>query len=240
MERRVLVTGGTRGIGKNIALSFKAAGYKVAVNYFDEESVGIQFEKETDIKAVRWDVSNFKECERGILEIEKILGGNVEILINNAGIVRDAMLHKQSYENWISVIQTNLVSVFNMSRVIIEKMREAKFGRIISMGSVSAHGMPGQTNYAAAKAGIEGFTKSLALETAKFGITANVIAPGFVDTQMLQTIPQEVMNKIMEKIPMHRLATTDEIAHTALFLAHDLSAFITGVIVPVNGGLRMY
>ena len=237
--RRVLVTGGASGIGYNIATSFKKAGYKVCVACIESKEKHKQLE-DYDISAIQWDVADFEACKNKIAEAESKLGGNVEILVNNAGITRDGMFHKQSRENWDAVINVNLSSVFNMSRVVIEKMRENKFGRIVSMSSVNAHGMMGQTNYAASKAGIEGFTKTLALEGARYGITANAVAPGYVNTEMVAAIPKEALDKIVSVVPMNRLAEVSEISRVVLFLAAEESSFITGAVIPVNGGLRLY
>lgn len=237
--RRVLVTGGTRGIGKAISMAFKAAGYKVAVTYGGNDELAKKYEAETGIKTFKWDVSDFDACKKGVVKVEEHLGGNIEILVNNAGITRDGMMHKMPPENWYDVIKTNLSSVYNMSATVIEKMREAKFGRIISMSSVNANGMMGQTNYSAAKAGIEGFTKALALEGARAGITANAVAPGYINTEMVGAIAPEILDKIIAKVPMGRLGKAEEIARVILFLAQDESAFITGAVIPVNGGLRV-
>jgi len=239
MSRRALVTGGTRGLGAAIAKAFKAAGYKTCVTYAGNEEAAKKFEAETGIKAFKWDVANFNECIEGVKKAEEYLGGNVEVLVNNAGITRDGMMHKMPPENWMAVISTNLGSVYNMSRNVIEKMRENKFGRIISLSSVNANGMMGQTNYAAAKAGIEGFTKSLALEGAKSGITANAVAPGYMNTEMVAAVPADALQQIISKVPVQRLGDVNEIARTVLFLADDASGFITGAVMPVNGGLRV-
>jgi acetoacetyl-CoA reductase len=239
MARRVLITGGTRGIGAAIAQGFKAKGYAVCVNYGGNSETAKAFEKKTGIKTLKWDVSKFDQCAQGVLEAEQLLGGNIEILVNNAGITRDGMMHKMPVENWNDVITTNLSSVFNMSRAVIEKMRENKFGRIISMSSVNANGQLGQTNYAAAKAGIEGFTKSLALEAAKSGITVNAIAPGYINTEMVGAMPADVLEKIVARVPVGRLGEAEEIARAMLFLADDTSSFITGIVMPVNGALRV-
>ncbi len=238
--RRVLITGGTRGIGRAIAIAMHKQGHKVIANYLGNDSAAELLEKEFGIKTLKWNVADYAQCKTALEKAEGILGGNIEVLFNNAGIVKDAMLHKQSVENWNAVIDTNLSSVFNMTSLVLPKMRDAKFGRIVSTSSVNAHGMLGQTNYAAAKAGIEGFTKSLALETARYGITANAIAPGYIDTEMMQGVPQKALDGIIAHVPMGRLGTADEIAHAALFLASEASSFITGVILPVNGGLRLY
>jgi acetoacetyl-CoA reductase len=239
MARRALVTGGTRGIGKQTAIALKAAGYNVAVVYVGNEEVAKEFESQTGIKAFNWDVSNYAACQTGIGSVEAHLGGNVEVLVNNAGITRDTMCHKMPVESWDDVIRTNLSSVFYMTRSVIEKMREAKFGRIISLSSVNANGMMGQVNYSAAKAGIEGLTKTLALEGARNGITANAVAPGYVNTDMVAAMPQEVLDKVIAKVPTGRLASPDEIARTIVFLADDNSAFINGAVIAVNGALRV-
>ncbi|MDZ5762622.1 Acetoacetyl-CoA reductase [Candidatus Cyrtobacter comes] len=238
--RRVLITGGTRGIGKAIAIGMHKQGHKVIANYLGNNSAAEALEKEFGIKTLKWDIADYSQCKAAIEKAENMLEGNIEILFNNAGIARDAMLHKQSIENWHAVIDTNLSSVFNMTNLILPKMREAKFGRIVSTSSVNAHGMLGQTNYAAAKAGIEGFTKSLALEVARYGITANAIAPGYIDTEMMNIVPQKILDGIIAHVPMGRLGKVEEVAQAALFLASESSSFITGVILPVNGGLRMY
>ncbi|MCE2993702.1 MAG: 3-oxoacyl-ACP reductase [Alphaproteobacteria bacterium] len=237
-NRRVLITGGTRGIGASVAQAFKQAGYNVAVSYASNDAAAQEFERNTGIKAFKWNVANFNDCQEGIRRAEEHLGGNVEVLINNAGITRDGMMHKMPQDNWNDVIINNLSSVFNMSRNVIDKMRENKFGRIISMSSVNANGMMGQTNYSAAKAGIEGFTKALALESARSGITVNAVAPGYINTEMVAAVPQDALANIIAKVPAGRLGDASEIANTILFLAQDNSAFITGAVVPVNGGLR--
>jgi acetoacetyl-CoA reductase len=239
MSRRALVTGGTRGLGAAIAKALKEAGYNVAVTYAGNDEAAKKFEAETGIKVFKWNVADFNECTAGVKKVEEQLGGNIEVLVNNAGITRDGMMHKMSADNWYDVIHTNLCSVFNMARAVIEKMRENKFGRVISMSSVNAHGCMGQTNYAAAKAGIEGFTKSLALEGAKSGITANAIAPGYMNTEMVAAVPEEALKAIVAKIPTGRLGNPSEIARTVVFLAADDSVFINGAVVPVNGALRV-
>jgi len=238
MKRRALVTGGTRGIGAEISKALKKQGCNVCAVYAGNEEAAKKFENETGIKTLKFNVANFQECEKGIRAAEEMLGGNIEILVNNAGITRDGMMHKMSAENWTDVITTNLSSVFNTSRCVIEKMRENKFGRIINMSSVNANGMMGQTNYAAAKAGIEGFTKSLALEGARSNITVNAIAPGYINTEMVAAVPKEALDNIIAKVPVQRLGDPSEIARTAVFLSSDDSGFITGSVIPVNGGLR--
>ena len=237
--RRVLVTGGTRGIGKQIAIAFKELGHRVAVGYSSNTAAAEELEASYGIKAFQWDVGDFSQCQVILRKITEELGGNVEILVNNAGITRDKMLHRQDLQGWSHVITSNLTSVFNMSRIVIEEMRAAQYGRVISISSVNAHGAVGQTNYAAAKAGIEGFTKSLALEVAKLGITVNVIAPGYIDTEMVRGLPSEILDSVISKVPMKRLGKAEEIAATALFLASPSASFITGAVIPVNGGLHM-
>lgn len=237
--RRVLVTGGTRGIGKQIALAFKANGDEVAVNYLNNENLAESLEKEHKIRCVKYDVSDFIKCKEAMPEIIEKLGGEIDILINNAGITSDRMLHKQEYENWEKVIKNNLTSVFNMSRLVIEGMRNKQYGRIVSISSVNAYGALGQTNYSASKAGIEGFTRSLALETARLGITVNAVAPGYIDTEMVRVMPHDVLQSIIAKIPLNRLGTVEEIANTVMFLTSHHAGFITGAVIPVNGGLHM-
>jgi acetoacetyl-CoA reductase len=243
MEKRVLITGGTRGLGKAMAITFKAAGHKVAVFYGQNKEAADSLEKEHHIKAIQCDVSDFKSCQKGLKEVENYLGGSVEILINNAGITKDKMLHKLEegeVEDFAGkVIASNLLSVLYLSSLVIKPMREAGFGRIISISSVNANGAIGQSNYAASKAGIEGFTKSLALESAKAGITVNAIAPGYIDTEMVRAVPPAILEKIISKVPVNRLGKAEEIASAALFLASPEAAFITGTVLAVNGGLRI-
>ncbi len=237
--KRVLVTGGTRGIGKAIALAFKQSKHDVAVMYVGDQNLAVEMETKHDVRCFQCDVSDFEQCKKTILQITEKLGGNIQVLVNNAGITRDGMLHKQSYKNWMDVISVNLTSIFNLSHLVIGEMRNEKYGRIINISSVNANGAVGQTNYAAAKAGIEGFTKSLALEGARAGITVNAIAPGYTDTTMVRMIPAEILKSIVDKVPMQRLGLPEEIADTAVFLASNSAAFITGAVIPINGGLHM-
>ncbi len=239
MNRRALITGGTRGIGAGIAIALKAAGYHVCVNYAGNTNAAVELENKHGIKTFKWDVSDFNACQKGVADAKEYLGGNIEILVNNAGITRDGMMHKMSVDNWNAVIATNLTSIFNMSRCVIEDMRQNKFGRIISMSSVNANGQLGQTNYAAAKAGIEGFTKSLALESAKSGITVNAIAPGYINTEMVAAMDAGVLEKIVDRVPVGRLGSVDDISNTVIFLASEAASFITGAVIPVNGALRV-
>lgn len=240
MSRNVLVTGATRGIGRAIAEAFKAKGYNVAASYAAREDVAAEMTKATGIPTYKWDVSDFDACAENIVKVEKDLGGPIEILINNAGITRDAPMHKMSFNAWNEVVQANLNSCFNMSRLVIDSMRDNKFGRIINISSINGQlGQFGQTNYSAAKAGILGFTKALARETAAKGITINTIAPGYIDTDMVRAVPQDVLAKIVEGIPVKRLGQPEEIARAVLFLADDSSGFITGETLSINGGQHM-
>ncbi len=236
MSRVALVTGGTRGIGAAISKALKAAGYKVAANYGGNDQVAEKFKAETGIPVYKWDVSSFDACGEGIKKVEADLGP-IEVLVNNAGITRDAMLHRMTQEQWMQVINTNLGSLFNMCRNVIEGMRTRKFGRIINISSINGQkGQMGQTNYSAAKAGELGFTKALAQESARLGITVNAICPGYVNTEMVQGIPLGVMEKILALIPLGRLGEPDEIARCVLFLASDDAGLMTGSTITANGG----
>lgn len=240
MTRLAVVTGGTRGIGAEICRQLKKAGYKVAANYAHHEEVAEKFTKETGIKAYKWDVSKLKECQSGIDKISEEFKQTPDILVNNAGITRDGVLHKMLAEEWHQVIETNLTSCFNMCHAVIKPMRENNFGRIVSISSINAQaGQFGQTNYSAAKAGILGFTKALARETAAKGVTVNSIAPGYIKTDMTDAVPRDVMEAIISQIPVRRLGHPDEIARTVLFLAADEAGFITGETISVNGGHHM-
>jgi acetoacetyl-CoA reductase len=240
MARVALVTGGTRGIGAAIATALKHAGYNVAANYCSNEETAKCFQEMTGIPAYRWDVSKFKECEAGIAKVAADLGP-VEVLVNNAGITRDATMVKMSPEHWTAVIETNLTSCFNMSRCVIDAMRERSFGRIVNIGSINGQaGQYGQVNYAAAKSGIHGFTKALAQESASKGITVNAVAPGYIDSEMVRAVPPNVLEKIIARIPVGRLGRADEIARTVVFLVADDAGFITGSTLSINGGQHMY
>lgn len=235
MSKVALVTGGTRGIGAAISIAFKNAGYKVAANYGGNDEAAAKFKAEHGIAVFKWDVGDFAACAAGIKDVVGALGP-IDILINNAGITRDAMLHKMTPEHWRDVMRVDLDSIFNMSRHVIDSMRERNFGRIVNISSINGQkGQMGQANYSAAKAGIVGFTKALAQETAKKGITVNVIAPGYIDTEMLQAVPEKVLESIIATIPVGRLGKAEEIAKMALFLAGDDAAFITGATMTVNG-----
>lgn len=240
MSKIALVTGGTRGIGKSIALALKAQGYNVAVNYASRDEVAQAFTKETGIPAWKWDVANFDACKQAVAEIEAAMGGHVEVLVNNAGITRDGFMHKMGIDHWQEVISTNLNSCFNMSRAVIENMRNGNFGRIVNISSINGQlGQFGQTNYSAAKAGVLGFTKALARETAAKGITVNSIAPGYIATDMTSSMSEDVLKKIVGGIPVGRMGQPEEIARAVLFLVGDNSGFITGETLSINGGQFM-
>jgi acetoacetyl-CoA reductase len=235
MTRVALVTGGTRGIGAAIAVALKNCGYKVAANYAGNDEAAAKFKGETGIAVFKWDVGDAQACAAGIKDVEGALGP-IDILVNNAGVTKDAMLHKMTHEQWNDVIRIDLGSMFYMTRPLIDGMRERNFGRIINISSINGQkGQMGQTNYSAAKAGIIGFTKALAQETAKKGITVNVICPGYIDTEMVQAVPEKVLQGIIATIPVGRLGKADEIAKMTCFLAGDDAAFITGATMTVNG-----
>lgn len=240
MARVAIVTGGTRGIGRAVSEALQGAGYKVAANYGGNEEVAEKFTKETGIPAFKFDVGEFPACEAGVRRIANDLGP-VEVLVNNAGITRDGTLQRMTFEQWNEVVQTNLGSCFNMSRCVIDSMRERGFGRIVNIGSINGQaGQYGQVNYAAAKSGIHGFTKALAQEAASKGITVNAIAPGYVDTEMVRAVPPNVLEKIVARIPVGRLGRADEIARGVLFLVADEAGFVTGSTLSINGGQHMY
>jgi len=240
MARVAMVTGGTRGIGAAIARALQAAGYKVAANYAGNDEAAQKFKGETGIAVYKWDVSSYGACEAGLKQVEAELGP-VEVLVNNAGITRDSMFHRMKPEQWSAVINTNLNSLFNMCRPVIEGMRARKFGRIINISSINGQkGQMGQSNYSAAKAGEIGFTKALAQENAKSGVTVNAICPGYINTEMVQAVPKDVLEKsILPLIPVGRLGEPEEIARCVLFLAADESGFITGSTLSANGGQVM-
>jgi acetoacetyl-CoA reductase len=239
MARVALVTGGTRGIGHAISVALKDAGYAVAANYGGNDEAAKKFEQETGIKTFKFDVSDAGSVKSGIEQVEKDLGP-VDVLVNNAGITRDSTLHKMKPEQWDEVISTNLNSVFYCTSYVINGMRDRGFGRIINISSINGEkGQMGQANYAAAKAGILGFTKSVAQENARKGITVNAVAPGYIDTEMVQKVPQDVRDKIIAQIPVNRLGEPEEIARCVTFLADDAAGFITGETLSANGGQYM-
>lgn len=239
MQRIALVTGGTRGIGKAISLELQAAGYRVAAVYHNNGEAARAFSATSTIPIFHWDVADFEACRVGISHIEQELGA-VDILVNNAGITCDAVLHRMSLDQWWNVIHTNLGSMFNMSRHVIEGMRQRGFGRIVNISSVNGEkGQLGQTNYAAAKAGILGFTKALALEGARKNVTVNAIAPGYCNTDMVAAVSPEILQSIIASIPVGRLGTPADIARMVVFLAAEEAGFITGATFDVNGGQLM-
>ena len=240
MGRVALVTGGTRGIGEAISVGLKEAGYTVAANFGGNEEAAKAFSERTGISTYKCDVGDYEAVQAMIAQIESDLGP-VEVLVNNAGITRDGTLHKMSPDRWDAVIQTNLTSLYNLSRNVIEGMRSRGFGRIINISSVNGQcGQMGQTNYAAAKAGVIGFTKSLAKEGAFKGITVNAITPGYIATEMVRAVPEPVLQKIIATIPVGRLGEASEIARCVTFLADDEAGFITGSTLSINGGQHMF
>ncbi|HWF96659.1 MAG TPA: acetoacetyl-CoA reductase [Xanthobacteraceae bacterium] len=240
MARVALVTGGTRGIGEAICKALQAAGYKVAANYGGNDEAAQKFKAATGVAVYKWDVTSFEACAVGVKQVEVDLGP-IEILVNNAGIARDSMFHRMKPEQWVAVINTNLNSLFNMCRPVIEGMRARKFGRIINISSINGQkGQMGQTNYSASKAGELGFTKALAQESAKSGVTVNAICPGYIATEMVKAVPQEVMEKsILPQIPIGRLGEPEEVARCVIFLASDDAGLITGSTLTANGGQVM-
>jgi acetoacetyl-CoA reductase len=236
MSRVALVTGGTRGIGEAVSKALKAAGYKVAANYAGNDEAANAFKAANDIPVFKWDVGDNEACAAGIVAVESEVGP-VDVLVNNAGISRDAMLQKMTYEQWTQVMRTNLDSMYNMTHPVIAGMRERGFGRIVSISSINGQqGMLGLSNYCSAKAGILGFTRAIALEGARKGITANAIAPGYVATDLLANVPEKVMEYIVGQIPVGRLGQADEVARCVVFLAADESAWITGSTLTIIGG----
>ncbi|MEW6122870.1 MAG: acetoacetyl-CoA reductase [Pseudomonadota bacterium] len=235
MARTALVTGGTRGIGEAISIALKAKGYQVAANYAGNDAAASAFHEKTGIPVFKWDVSDFEACKAGIAKVEAEVGP-VDVLVNNAGITRDATLHRMTLEQWQAVINTNLNSLFNMTRNVIEGMRARKFGRIVCISSINGQkGQFGQTNYSAAKAGEIGFVKALAQESAALGITVNAIAPGYIGTEMVRAVPEDVLKKIVASIPVGRLGEPEDIARCVAFLAADDAGFITGSTLTANG-----
>ena len=240
MTRVAVVTGGTRGIGHAISIALKNKGCRVAATYAGNDTAARQFQAGTGIPIYKFDVGDYAACQEGVTRIARDLGP-VDILVNNAGITRDSMLHRMTKENWDAVIHTNLDSVFNMTRLVIEGMRARSFGRVINISSINGRkGQTGQANYSAAKAALLGFTKAVAQESAARGITVNVIAPGYIATEMVMAVPKEILDtKILPLIPVGRLGTAEEVARCVAFLADDAAGFITGACLDANGGQYM-
>lgn len=237
MSRIALVTGGTRGIGAAISKALKDAGYTVAANYAGNDDAARAFTEETGIQTFKWSVADYDACAAGIKQVEDALGP-VDVLVNNAGITRDAMFHKMTPQQWKEVIDTNLTGLFNMTHSVWNGMRDRKFGRVINISSINGQkGQAGQANYSAAKAGDIGFTKALAQEGARAGITVNAICPGYIGTEMVRAIDEKVLNeRIIPQIPVGRLGEPEEIARCVAFLAADDAGFITGSTISANGG----
>ncbi len=239
MGRVALVTGGTRGIGRAISVALREAGHKVAANYAGNDEAARRFTEETGIPAYKWSVADYEACRAGVAQVEADLGP-VEILVNNAGITRDATFHKMTPDQWREVIDTNLNGLFNMTHQVWPGMRARGFGRVINISSINGQkGQIGQANYSAAKAGDLGFTKALALEGARKGITVNAIAPGYIATDMVMAVPEKIREQIIAQIPVGRLGEPEEIARCVVFLASDEAGFITGSTLTANGGQYM-
>ena len=240
MSKLAVITGGIRGIGAAISVALKENGYEVIANYEQNHQLAEEFSKKYDIKVRPWNVADFEECKKNIAAIEKDAGKHVSVLINNAGIIRDSMMHKMDILHWRQLIDINLSSCFNMSKAVIDNMRNNNFGRIISISSINAQaGQIGQTNYSAAKAGIIGFTKALARESAPKGITVNCVAPGYIETDMTKNVPSAILETIINATPVKRLGHPEEVARAVLFLIDEKSGFITGETLSINGGYHL-
>ena len=240
MARVAIVTGGTRGIGESISRTLQGLGYTVVANYAGNIERAKAFTADTGIPAVRWDVGDHEACFHNCVDIAARYG-QIDVLVNNAGVTRDGVLHKMTFDDWNEVMRINLGGCFNMAKATFPGMRDRGWGRIINIGSINGQaGQYGQVNYAAAKSGIHGFTKALAQEGAKYGVTVNAIAPGYIDTDMVAAVPQQVLDKIVAKIPVGRLGHANEIARGVAFLASEDAAFITGSTLSINGGQHMY
>lgn len=241
MAHRALVTGGTRGIGEAISIALKEAGCNVAANYAGNDERAAEFSERTGIPAFKFDVSDYDATSAGIDKVREALGGPIDILVNNAGITRDGTLAKMTHQAWQEVLDTNLGGCYNTAHLVFEDMRAQKFGRIVNIGSLNGQaGQYGQVNYAAAKSGIHGFTKALALEGARFGITVNAVAPGYVETDMVAGVPEKVLEKIVAQVPMGRLGKARDISRAVAFLVAEDADFITGSTLSINGGHHMY
>ena len=240
MARVAIVTGGTRGIGEAISIALRDMGMEVAANYAGNEERAREFTDRTGIKAYKWNVGDFDACQEGVRQVESDLGP-VDVLVNNAGITRDATMRKMDHAKWQEVIDVNLGGCFNMAKAVFDGMTGRKYGRIVNIGSINGQaGQYGQVNYAAAKSGIHGFTKALAQEGARFGVTVNAIAPGYIDTDMVAAVPEDVLAKIVARIPVGRLGRAEEIARGVVFLCDEDGGFITGSTMSINGGQHMY
>ena len=240
MARVAIVTGGTRGIGEAISIALKDMGLSVAANYMGNDERAKAFTDRTGIRSFKWDVSDFESCQQGVSHVESDLGP-VDVLVNNAGITRDSTMKRMDHQKWQDVIDTNLGGCFNMAKAVFDGMTGRGYGRIVNIGSINGQaGQYGQVNYAAAKSGIHGFTKALAQEGAKFGVTVNAIAPGYIDTDMVAAVPDEVLQKIVARIPVGRLGHAEEIARGVAFLCDENGGFITGSTLSINGGQHMY
>ena len=240
MARVAIVTGGTRGIGEAISVALKDMGMKVAANYAGNDERAREFTARTGIGAYKWDVADFEACQEGVAKVEAEIGA-VDVLVNNAGITRDSTMKRMDRAKWQDVIDVNLGGCFNMAKAVFEGMAGRGYGRIVNIGSINGQaGQYGQVNYAAAKSGIHGFTKALAQEGARSGVTVNAIAPGYIDTDMVAAVPEEVLGKIVARIPVNRLGKAEEIARGVAFLVDEDAGFITGSTLSINGGQHMY
>ncbi|MEP6869020.1 MAG: acetoacetyl-CoA reductase [Novosphingobium sp.] len=240
MARVAVVTGGTRGIGRAVCLALRDEGFTVAANYGGDDAKAQAFTAETGIPSYRWDVGDHEACIAGCAKVEAEVGP-IDVVVNNAGVTRDGVLHKMSFDDWNEVMRINLGGCFNMAKATFGGMRERKWGRVVNIGSINGQaGQYGQVNYAAAKSGIHGFTKALAQEGAKFGVTVNAIAPGYIDTDMVAAVPAPVLEKIVAKIPVGRLGQASEIARGVAFLCSEDGGFVTGSTMSINGGQHMY
>jgi acetoacetyl-CoA reductase len=240
MARVAIVTGGTRGIGEAISVALRDMGMKVAANYAGNEERAREFSDRTGIAAYKWDVADHEACQEGVRQVEGDLGP-VDVLVNNAGITRDGTMRKMSRAQWDEVMDVNLGGCFNMAKAVFDGMTGRKYGRIVNIGSINGQaGQYGQVNYAAAKSGIHGFTKALAQEGARFGVTVNAIAPGYIDTDMVAAVPEDVLGKIVARIPVGRLGKAEEIARGVAFLVDENGGFVTGSTLSINGGQHMY
>jgi acetoacetyl-CoA reductase len=240
MARVAIVTGGTRGIGEAISIALRDMGMKVAANYAGNEERAREFSDRTGVATYKWDVSDFDACQEGVRKVEAEIGP-VDVLVNNAGITRDTTIRKMTEQQWQEVIDTNLGGCFNMAKAVFDGMIGRKYGRVVNIGSINGQaGQYGQVNYAAAKSGIHGFTKALAQEGARFGVTVNAIAPGYIDTDMVAAVPEDVLGKIVARIPVGRLGKAEEIARGVAFLVDENAGFVTGSTLSINGGQHMY